>query len=82
MADDCEHWTVDRRIPLALVFAIAVQTAGIVWWSAATSERLASLEKRVDMAGPQGDRLTRVEVQLDTVKEGVLEIKRILQQKP
>lgn len=26
-----KHWTVDKRVPLALILAISVQTCGIVW---------------------------------------------------
>ena len=82
MADDCEHWVVDRRIPLALILAIVAQTGGIVWWAASASERLANLEKRIESAGPQGDRLTRVEVKLENLQDGITEIKRLIQQKP
>jgi hypothetical protein len=83
MADPVgEHWTVDRRIPLALILAIILQTGGIVWWAASASERLNALEKKMEMAGPQGDRLTRVEVKLETVQEGITEIKRLIQNRP
>lgn len=82
MMEEHEHWSVDRRVPLAMIFAIALQTAGIVWWGASTSERLAALEKRMETTRPQGDRLTRVEVKLETMQEGITEIKRLIQQKP
>jgi hypothetical protein len=77
-----DHWTVDRRIPLALILAIVVQTGGIVWWAASASERLNNLEKKVELAGPHADRLTRVEVKLETVQEGITEIKRLIQTRP
>ena len=41
------HWTVDRRVPLALILTIVTQTAGIVWWASAQSARLDSAETRL-----------------------------------
>lgn len=43
-----EGWKLDRHIPIALVFAMFVQTITIVWWfsgwTATIEERLKSLE--------------------------------------
>lgn len=76
------RWHVDRKIPLALILTIIVQTGGVVWWGASISARIDVLEKRADSAAPQGDRLTRVEVRLDAVQEGITEIKSILRREP
>ena len=27
------HWTLDKRIPVALITGLAIQSAGIVWWA-------------------------------------------------
>lgn len=72
-------WHFDKRIPIALIFALGVQTATIVWWAATVSARIERLEEKTSVVAPQSDRLTRVEVQLEVVKDGVSEIKRILQ---
>lgn len=79
--DDDARWHLDKRVPIALIVTIAVQTAGIVWWAAQATERIASLERRVEVSAPQADRLTRVEVKLETVTEGITEIKRLIQQR-
>jgi hypothetical protein len=76
------RWHLDRRVPIALIVAMVIQTGGIVWWAASASERLAALEKKVDSTAPQADRLTRVEVKLDVVQDNLGEIKRLLQQRP
>lgn len=76
------RWHVDRKIPLALIFTIFIQTGGVVWWGASISARIETLEKRADSAAPQGDRLTRVEVRLDAVQDGIAEIKSILRREP
>ena len=80
-SESSPHWQVDRRIPLALIFTIAVQTCGIVWWASGLTSRVESLERQVAAAKPQGDRLTRVEVRLDNVVDGISEIKALLRPK-
>lgn len=79
--DADKRWHLDKRIPVAFLVAILIQTGTAFWWAATISERINNLEKRAEMVAPQGDRLTRVEVNLETLKEGVNEIKRLLQSK-
>ena len=69
------YWHLDKRIPVAIIFSICVQTAGVIWWGATTSERLTNLERRVEASSPQADRLTRVEVKLDNITDSINEIK-------
>lgn len=75
-------WHLDKRVPIALIVTIAIQTAGIVWWAASVSARIERLEEKATVTAPNSDRLTRVEVQLEVVKDGVTEIKRLLQARP
>lgn len=77
-AEDCKHWSVDKRVPLALIVTIALQTGGLVWWASSLSERVNILEKRAEATAPQADRLTRVEVKIESVQEGISEIKRLI----
>jgi hypothetical protein len=35
-----QAWHLDRRVPIALIVALAVQTSGIVWWAASLSGRV------------------------------------------
>lgn len=76
--EDSKHWSVDKRVPLALIITMAIQTAGAVWWASNVSERVNNLEKRAEVAAPQGDRLTRVEVKIESIQEGITEIKRLI----
>ena len=64
-----DHWTVDRRIPLALIFAIFMQTIGAVWWAASTSNRVDALEKRMNVAENLTERVVRLEVVLINVEK-------------
>lgn len=44
MSETKEKWHADKRVPLALIVTILVQTAGIVWWAATTDSRVGVLE--------------------------------------
>lgn len=72
------HWHLDRKVPLAVILTIVVQTGGVVWWGSSINARVEALEHKMDRAAPQGDRLTRLEERVDTIKDGVAEIKAIL----
>lgn len=63
------HWVLDKRIPLAVVITIIMQTAGMVWWAANLSGRVASLEESrsaISSTGQEG----RI-IRLETVVVGV-----------
>lgn len=46
-APDAEAWHLDRRVPIALIVTLAVQTAGMVWWAASLSSRVDEQSRRV-----------------------------------
>lgn len=86
-------WHLDKRVPIALIVTIAIQTAGIVWFAAGLYHRIETLERDAiltratinrdaELRVPQADRLTRVEVKLETIQEGISEIKRVIQARP
>ncbi len=41
------RWRVDRTVPLALIFALVVQAAGLVWYFSATLAELGDHERRI-----------------------------------
>lgn len=73
------QWTIEKKVPVALLIALAIQTGVAFWWAASTSERINTLERQSALysaAAPlQADRLTRMEVQIGSVKESMVEIK-------
>lgn len=75
-------WHLDRKVPVAIILALGLQTAGVVWWGATAAERLNALERKVELAAPQADRLTKVETRLEAVQDGISEIKSILRKEP
>jgi hypothetical protein len=71
-------WHLDKRVPLALMVTIGLQTGGVIWWTSSLNERVSSLERNAVATAPQGDRLTRVEVKIENIQSGVNEIKALL----
>jgi Tfp pilus assembly protein PilO len=76
------HWHLDKRVPIALILTLLVQTGGVAWWMATTSERISVLKERLDAISPQADRLTRVEVNIEDIKMSLTEIKQALKTSP
>lgn len=72
------HWVVDKRIPLALVITILIQTGGAIWWAASISNRVTSLENTVLNRADQATRIVRVETQVDNLAKGQERIERKL----
>lgn len=44
--EDKEPWHLDRKVPIALILTIIVQTSAIVWWAATTDSRLGEVERK------------------------------------
>jgi len=42
-----EPWHFDRRVPLVLILTIVIQTAAMVWWASATTQRVAQIEATI-----------------------------------
>ena len=42
-----ESWHLDKKVPLALILAMAVQTIGVIWWAASLSTRVDHQERQI-----------------------------------
>ena len=73
--DIMRHWHLDKRVPIAMIVAIAMQSFGAVWWASGVNQRVVALETAWTTSAPQADRLSRVEVKVETVQHDVSEIK-------
>jgi hypothetical protein len=71
MNSDDGNWHLDKKVPISLILAILMQTAGFVWWGATTAEKVSVLKERLDAIAPNSDRLTRVEVKVDSVQQSI-----------
>ena len=43
-----EPWHLDRKVPLALIVTMAIQTLGVIWWAASLSTRVDHQERQID----------------------------------
>lgn len=81
-----QSWHLDKKIPIAIILTIALQTGGFVWFTARLDGRVEVLERsevRATITAPvQADRLTRVEVKVENIAEGVNRIERLIQSRP
>lgn len=42
-----ESWHLDKKVPLALILAMAIQTVGVIWWAASLSTRVEHQERQI-----------------------------------
>lgn len=57
----------ERKLTAGFVLALAIQTGGALVWAGAAAERISTLEQKADIARPIGERLARVEAQLEAI---------------
>jgi hypothetical protein len=69
------HWSLDKRIPIALIATLAIQTGGVLVWAGQVSQRIDMLERQSAEQKSFGERITRVEVTVETVKETTKDMK-------
>lgn len=75
-----DHWHVDRKIPLALILTLAMQTLAAIWWAAGVNARLANVEISVAASREVGERITRLEVQQQEIREDLRDLIQVLRQ--
>lgn len=64
------HWSLDKRVPLALVLTILFQTGVAIWWAAGQSYVTAEHARRLAVVEAQraGERIAIVESRVDDLK--------------
>jgi len=72
------QWHLDKKVPLALIVTIIAQTMAIVWWAATASARLDQLERHVNTAAPQAERIIRLETKMDGIAEAISDLKNLV----
>jgi hypothetical protein len=76
------HWTLDRRIPLAVVATIVGQTVAIIVWGTTLTNRVTALEEVARQDAPRRDQFIELRVEFRQVQENIAEIKRLIQTRP
>jgi len=68
-----------RKVPIALIAALAVQTIGGLVWAGGAAARIATLEDRVAEQRLVAERLARLEAQGEATRAAVDRIERRLE---
>lgn len=64
-------WHLDKKVPLALIFALVMQTGAFAMWVGSINTRVDALENRQVALEDLRDRMIRVEVLLEALVERV-----------
>jgi hypothetical protein len=85
-SDTDSQWHLDKKVPIALIVAIALQSGGVMWWVGSSSQRLDQNERQVTALAPQvtatAEKIIRVESKLEAISESITEIKNLIRQTP
>jgi hypothetical protein len=77
--DKTDHqWHLDKKVPLALIVTLLLQSGAFIWWAAKADNRLEYLERTVNASAPQIERVIRLEAKMDSVAEALNDVKVIL----
>ncbi len=71
-------WHLDKRLPMALILAIAVQSGAGLIWAGAAGERIRQLEDQALVSRNMTERLVRVEEQIGFARDTLDRIERKL----
>lgn len=81
-----EQWHLDKKVPIALIITIAIQTAAAIWWAASVNGDVEDQERRITMLESNGvkatsddqrtmERLTRIETQIENQTEMMRDVR-------
>lgn len=73
-----DGWALDRRVPLAVILTIAMQTGAALLWAGAAAERLTALEARTERIGELVERTARLEEQTKAANASLARIEERL----
>lgn len=64
-------WHLDKRVPIALIAAMTIQTAGALVWAGAAMQRMNYVEREVAASALIGERTARLEEQIRYLRQSV-----------
>jgi len=77
-----DRWHVERGIPLSLIITIicggAIHTATFAWAASNLWTRVNELERQMQVAAPQFERVIRVETKVDAISGSLAEIEALI----
>ncbi|MBA4227714.1 MAG: hypothetical protein C0456_13890 [Hyphomonas sp.] len=72
---------IEGKVTIALVLAILLQGAGVMFWAGAAAERISALETAAATSRPVAERLARLEAEVTAVRAQLDRIERTLEAK-
>lgn len=87
-----DPWHLDKRVPVALIVTIMMQTAAAIWWASALSQRMTAIEQdTAALAVIESEREARIRAlelgasrtdeRLITIQTALSRIERLLEQR-
>jgi len=70
-----KHWHLDRKVPIALILALILQTTGAIWWASNQATRLDAVERWQIDNKTTAERLVRVETILERIDRRLAEFR-------
>lgn len=78
--EDDKRWHLDKKVPIALIVTLVLQTGAFMFWMGSLSQRVDYLEQNRTANAPQGERIIRLETRMENIAEYILEIRNLLRQ--
>jgi hypothetical protein len=72
------QWHLDKKVPLALIMTIIGQTVVAAWGASNLWTRVGELERQMQIAAPQFERIIRLETKVDGITGSLSEIKALI----
>jgi len=72
------QWYLDKKVPLALIITIVGQTIVAAWGASNLWTRVGELERQMQIAAPQSERIIRLETKVDGITGSLSEIKALI----
>jgi hypothetical protein len=72
------QWHLDKKVPLALIMTIIGQTVIAAWGASNLWTRVGELERQMQLAAPQFERIIRLETKVDGITGSLSEIKALI----
>lgn len=68
MSEESLHWHLDKRVPIALIVTIVMQTAAMGIWVGSIQARVEANERAIMDSSDTAERLARIEAILERVE--------------
>jgi hypothetical protein len=72
------QWHLDKKVPIALIVTIVSQTIVVARGASNLWTRVGELERQMQVAAPQFERVVRLEAKVDGITGSLSEIKALV----